>query len=124
MSQPIKAKTEIEFYLPPGTILVQKSEWDNLNDAIGRGEWKDFNWFKSKTGITKKEVLDDMILKPFRDELDVENGGFVHYPDCKGDPWKFLKLATENWLETNFNRVYRYRTNERLEVGKIKEESR
>lgn len=99
--------TTASLQLPEGYVVVLKADIEKLEKQIGRGEWKDIKWFKEKVGIKNSEKIDDLILRPFREELDAENGGFVHYPEGKGDPWAFLKSETEAWLDINFSRIFR-----------------
>ena len=55
------------------------------------------------TGL-KREKL-DTILKYYRDELDVKNGGPVKFPD--GGRWNFNKRKMKKWLEANHARIWR-----------------
>lgn len=91
---------------PPGFVLVLKADLEKLEESVGRGQWEDKKWFRSKVGIQNDDLLDKIIFRPFQDELDVENGGFVHYPVNSGDKWMFLKSKTEEWLEENFAKVF------------------
>ena len=105
MNQTIVANISIP--VPDGYVLVLKSEYQELESKVSQGEWKDLKWFKSKVGIQKQSKLDEMIFRPYKEELDAELGGFVHYPETSGDPWMFLKTETERWLEMNFSRVFK-----------------
>lgn len=102
-----KLTTTTQLLVPEGYVIVLKSELEEMTQQVGRGEWKDMKWFKSKVGIQRQDKLDEMIFRPFKDELDVESGGFVHYPEINGDPWMFHKSKTEAWLEQNFDRVFK-----------------
>lgn len=95
--------------IPEDKILVDKVEYLDLKEQASLGSLMSFKWFKEKTGIKRSEDLNKWILLPFRDELDFDTGGFVHYPEKQGDPWKFLKNPTEHWLEDNYGRVYQIR---------------
>lgn len=102
-----KFNTTSQVVLPEGYVMILKADLQALEEKVGRGEWKDKKWFKGKVGIQRDDKLDEMIFRPFRDELDAEKGGFIHYPQSNGDPWMFLKTETENWLEENFDRVFK-----------------
>ena len=92
---------------PEGYVLVLKADLVELEESVGRGEWKDLKWFKEKVGVKNEEKLNKLVFRPFKEELDVDNGGFVHYPVASGDPWMFHKIKTEKWLDENFDRVFR-----------------
>lgn len=102
-----KLETTQEITVPKGYIIVSKKDLEKIEEQVGRGEWKDMKWFKSKVGIQRQDKLEEMIFHPFKEELDIEHGGFVHYPEINGDPWMFHKRKTEDWLEENFDRVFK-----------------
>ncbi|MFL2028122.1 DUF771 domain-containing protein [Loigolactobacillus zhaoyuanensis] len=108
---------EIIIPVPDDLILVKKVEYETLKEQSALGSWLPLKWFKEKTGIKRNDDLNKWILLPFQEELDLNNGGFVHYPEVQGDPWKFLKNPTERWLENNIARVYQFRGQLRKEVS-------
>lgn len=95
---------EVKVAIPDDMVIIKKIEYQDLIDsvssqlvwsmkdcekAIGRSD----DWIKEK------------ILYPHRDKLDVLNGGFVKYPESKGQPWRFGAKRMSEWLENNLKEV-------------------
>jgi len=38
--------------------------------------------------------------------LDIENGGFVYYPEKKGERWCFIASRMEEFLEKHFRDIF------------------
>lgn len=70
---------------------------DELDDGVG-----DMKWLKVKIGIQSADVIKEIILYPFRRELE---GRIAYYPEGKGKPWRFNKQPMIRWLEENFERI-------------------
>lgn len=104
MNQMIDVQMSIP--VPADSIIIKKTEYQELVDSVNKGKWENLQWFKEKTGIYNLDNLKELILYPYKEVLDIENGGCVYYPEVQGKPYKFLKSKTENWLEENFDKVH------------------
>ena len=65
------------------------------------GKIETMAWFKEQVKMASEELLKERILYPYREELEE----FVRYPSGKGQPWKFHKNLTMQWIENNFDKV-------------------
>ena len=98
MAQTLDVKIEI----PETHILVKVEDYQRLLHEVSLGQAKDIEWLKVKTGIKSSDKLKERILYPFQKELQ----DFVHYPEGKGDSWRFKKNEMERWLDQNFKRIW------------------
>jgi phage pi2 protein 07 len=59
----------------------------------------------------KSDWIKENILYPsrFKKILDIDNGGFVYYPETKGQPWAFQVTKMAEFLEGNFQRIFQLR---------------
>jgi|SRR5699024_5472688 len=78
----------------------QKTEWMIMDDL------------KQKTNYSRDWLEKYVLNEPyFKKILDVNNGGFVHYPKTKGDQWKFEKNKMINFLDEYFSEIFvRYKS--------------
>jgi len=95
---------DITVSIPSDYVLIKKSDWDEAvgQKLIGK-QWtmKDLENHTNRSN----NWLKDNLLYPYRNELDIVLGGFVRYPNTKGQPWRFGALEMANWLEENKRRV-------------------
>jgi phage pi2 protein 07 len=58
---------------------------------------------KEKTGYSEDWLKENILLHPhYKPILDIENGGFVYYPEKKGERWCFIASRMEEFLEKHF----------------------
>lgn len=95
---------KVEINIPPDYVVIPQQEYLNLktNDLVGK-QWS-IGDLKEHTNRST-DWLKENILYPYRDELDVLNGGFVKYPESKGQPWRFGAKRMSEWLEENLKEV-------------------
>ncbi|SEP93166.1 protein of unknown function [Ignavigranum ruoffiae] len=67
------------------------------DDGVG-----DMKWLREKIGISSTDTIKEILLIPFKDELQ---GKLVFYSDVQGKPWRFNKQPLIKWLEENFERI-------------------
>lgn len=95
---------DISVSIPADYVLIKKEEWeDAVNQKLIGKQWtmKDLELHTNRS----HKWLKDNVLYPYRDELDIDQDGFVKYPDIKGQAWRFSALDMANWLEENKRRV-------------------
>lgn len=95
---------DITVSIPSDYVLIKRTEWDEAvsQKLVGR-QWtmKDLEAHTNRSNNWLKEN----VLYPYRNELDIAQGGFVRYPVVTGKPWRFSALDMANWLEENKRRV-------------------
>lgn len=93
---------QIQFDVPDNIVILSKEEHQKLLDSRDERVWIEFSDLTVLTGL--KRIKLDTILKRYRDELDVQHGGPVKYPD--GGKWSFEKDGIRKWLKENHARIW------------------
>lgn len=105
--QNVNAQT-ITVTIPATHVLISVEEKELLEntarDALLDGKWWSMKDLEASTGF-KYLWLRDNILYPFRSELDVDNGGPVHYPSSKAGKWTMNAKRMAEFLEENFAEI-------------------
>lgn len=106
MTQQLKA--EITIPIPSEFVLVSKVEYEQLKQNELSGVWWSMKDLEKRIG-KKQEWIKENILYPtrFRRMLDIENGGFVYYPERKGQTWAFLATKMSEFLEKHFADIWK-----------------
>ena len=95
-----------DYVMPEDLMVVNRKEFEKFqNKKIDEPVRGDKKWLKDKLDIHGEDKFNE-ILDTFRDELDMDEGGMIHYPARKGDPLAVIKKPFSEWLENNANRVY------------------
>ncbi|MFA9459001.1 DUF771 domain-containing protein [Halalkalibacter sp. AB-rgal2] len=93
--------------IPSDSVLISKVELEELKQKQLAGVY--WSMKDLEVRINKKhEWIKENILYPtkFREQLDVESGGFVFYPKSKGQTWSFHATKMAEFLENNFHRIF------------------
>lgn len=96
---------DITVAIPDDYILVKKVDWEEMVERQLMGKQWNMKDLREATGGRDVNWLKEHILYPYRDELDVKQGGFVRYPEASGVPWKFGAAKMSEWLESNLEKV-------------------
>lgn len=102
-----KLKAEIVIQIPKELVLIARVEYEELkqNELLGvYWSMKDLEKRINK----KSDWIKENILYPsrFKKNLDINNGGFVYYPETKGQPWAFQATKMAGFLEINFAKIF------------------
>ena len=93
--------------LPEDSVMIKKSEYEKLtSDYEARPAFETKAWLKKKIGITNEDKLYKRLLTPFQEELDMKNGGPIHYSTKSGDPMAIKVKQFEEWLDKNYRRIF------------------
>lgn len=95
---------QVEIPVPKDMILITKVEYEHMLDNAMKNRVWSMGDLEDATGRSNN-WLKENILYPYRDELDCLNGGFVKYPEKRGQPWKFGAVQMRQWLDDNIERV-------------------
>lgn len=82
--------------------LEYEAKIKELELASDYGAYGDSKWFLERTGIGTMATAKDIILFPFRRELE---GKIAYYPETNGQQYRFNKFRMNEWLEKNFERI-------------------
>lgn len=105
MTQQLEVNLTIQ--IPEDKILISKVELQELKEQQLLGVYWTMKDLEEKTG-KKHEWIKENILYPtkFRRMLDVKNGGFVFYPEKRGQTWSFHALKMAEFLDKYFNQIF------------------
>lgn len=93
--------------IPEHLVLVEKVEYEELQANSLQGVYWTMQDLENRIG--KKQVwIKENILYPqkFKKQLDVAVGGFVYYPQAKGEKWSFHATKMAEFLEDNFHTIF------------------
>ncbi|MFG3613321.1 DUF771 domain-containing protein [Rummeliibacillus stabekisii] len=93
--------------IPSDSVLISKVELLELKQAQLSGVYWSMKDLEKKVN-RKHEWIKENILYPtmFRKVLDVNSGGFVFYPQSKGQTWSFHAAKMAKFLDENFHRIF------------------
>lgn len=99
---------ELSIPIPDDSVLIKKVELQELKKQSLIGVYWTMRDLEERTG-KKHEWIKENILYPtrFRRILDVKNGGFVYYPEVRGQTWSFHALKMAEFLDKYFGEIFR-----------------
>lgn len=103
----MRLKTEVTINLPENLVVIERVEYEQLNQQSLIGRYWTMADLEERIG--KKQVwIKENILYPqkFKQQLDVMQGGFVYYPQAKGEKWSFHATKMAKFLEDNFYKIF------------------
>nr|WP_223820860.1 DUF771 domain-containing protein [Bacillus sp. S3] len=102
-----RIKAEVVITIPEDMVLLTRVEYDELKLNELSGVYWNMRELEKRTN-KKSEWIKENILYPerFRKILDIDNGGFVYYPETKGQHWAFQATKMAAFLDINFNRIF------------------
>lgn len=98
----------LDIPIPEDQVVISKVELQELQSQSLKGVWWTMQDLENRVG--RKQVwIKENILYPtrYKEILDVENGGFVHYPKRKGQTWSFQATKMADFLDAHFNQIFR-----------------
>lgn len=100
----IMQSLKVEVPVPKDMVLITKVEYESMLDQSLKNRVWTAKDLVEASGRSMK-WLKENVLYPYREELDYLNGGFVRYPEKKGQPWKFGAQQMKGWLDEHIDRV-------------------
>lgn len=65
--------------------------------------WWTMQDLEKVTGYSDDWLKENILLQPrFKKILDLDNGGFVYYPEKRGERWLFIASRMQEFLERHF----------------------
>ena len=93
---------ELAVPIPSDSILIKRAEYEEMEKDSLKGRQYKLKDLSARTGISTGE-LTRLFDKPRVKMLaNVENGGFVVYPEKQGSPYLFLASRTIEFIDTHF----------------------
>ncbi|MCM3024637.1 DUF771 domain-containing protein [Heyndrickxia ginsengihumi] len=97
----------IAISIPEDQIIISKVELEELKQQQLLGTYWSMKDLEKRVN-RKQEWIKEHILFPskFRKILDIEEGGFVFYPQKKGQTWSFHARYMATFLDDHFNQIF------------------
>jgi len=69
--------------------------------------WWNMQDLERATGYSDDWLKEKILLQPrYKQILDIDNGGFVYYPERRGEKWLFIASRMEEFLEKHFRDIF------------------
>ncbi|MFS8651430.1 MAG: DUF771 domain-containing protein [Caldibacillus sp.] len=70
--------------------------------------WWTMKDLEQVTGYCDDWLKQNILLQPrYKQILDIDNGGFVYYPEKRGEKWLFVASRMQEFLEKYFAEIFR-----------------
>jgi len=93
--------------IPENMVLISKVELQELERKSLEGVFWTMKDLEIRTNKKQEWLKRNILLKKkFKDELDVDNGGFVFYPSGSGQTWSFQANKMAKFLDDNFHKIF------------------
>lgn len=93
--------------IPADQVLISKVELEDLRKQELFGVYWSMKDLENRTNKKQDWLKENVLLVPrFKENLDVENGGFVYYPKKSGEKWSFLASEMSKFLDSNFYLIF------------------
>jgi phage pi2 protein 07 len=98
---------QLSISLPENLVVIERVEYEKFLNQDLKGQWWSMKDLEERTN-KKIEWLKENVLyvKRFKEVLDVNQGGFVYYPQGRGQCWSFQATRMSEFLEKNFASIY------------------
>lgn len=88
--QHLEAELSIKIPIPEEMILINKTRLKELEDNEFAGKIFTMKDFAERSNRSSKWLKDNILNNPqLVKKLNIENGGFVYYPNSQSDRWLF-----------------------------------
>lgn len=69
--------------------------------------WWNMQDLEKVTGYSDDWLKENILLQPrYKKILDLDNGGFVYYPEKRGEKWMFVSSRMQEFLEKYFADIF------------------
>ena len=105
MEQSIKIEAIIP--IPQDQVLINKVELERLQSLELTGKYWSMQDLEERINKKRDWIKENILYKPkFKKILDVNSGGFVYYPEKKGQNWSFQASKMATFLDENFTEIF------------------
>lgn len=106
MSQSLNVNLSVP--VPEDYVLVQKVEYKELKNQSLSGVYWTMKHLQKRVNKSDKWIKENILYPPrFKKILDINNGGFVYYPESQGQSWSFQANKMAQFLDKYFADIYR-----------------
>lgn len=69
--------------------------------------WWTMKDLENVTGYSDDWLKEKILFQPcYKKILDIDNGGFVYYPEKRGEKWMFIATRMQEFLEKYFSQIF------------------
>lgn len=105
MEQSLKVEAIIQ--IPADQVLISRIEFERLQSLELTGTYWTMQELEEKTNKKRDWLKDNLLYNPrFKKILDVKEGGFVYYPEKRGQTWSFQASKMARFLDDNFAEIF------------------
>jgi len=98
----------IQIPIPEDSILIKKVELQELQDQSLLGVYWSMKDLSKRIGKSDRWIKENILYQPrFKKVLDINNGGFVYYPESQGQTWSFQANRMANFLDKHFKTIFK-----------------
>lgn len=93
--------------IPEEYVLITKVEFEQLQQEKLSGQYWTMKDLEKRVGKEWRWIKDNILYPSrFKEILDVNNGGFVYYPEGRGKNWSFHASKMAQFLDDNFHLIF------------------
>ncbi|GKV69819.1 hypothetical protein NCCP2716_23170 [Sporosarcina sp. NCCP-2716] len=93
--------------IPADQVLISKIELEELRKQELSGVYWNMKDLEKRTNKGQQWLKENLLYKPrFKKELDCKSGGFVYYPEVRGETWSFHAGKMAKFLDKNFHLIF------------------
>lgn len=102
-----KLNVQLIIAIPESQIIIERLEFEALKKADLLGVYWSMVDLENRMGRKIDWIKQNVLYNPrFKSTLDTSCGGFVYYPQKKGEPWSMHALQMVKFLDENFNDIF------------------
>ncbi|WP_217594111.1 DUF771 domain-containing protein [Cohnella sp. GbtcB17] len=99
---------QLSIPIPADSVLISRVELDQLKQQELAGVYWSMKDLEQRLRRKDDWIKTNILYPPrFRNILDVEKGGFVFYPQAKGQPWSFQASKMAEFLDMRFGQIFK-----------------
>lgn len=100
-------QVNMKITIPEEYVLITKVEFEHLQQEKLSGQYWTMKDLEKRVGKEWRWIKDNILYSPrFKKILDVNNGGFVYYPEGRGKNWSFHASKMAQFLDDNFHLIF------------------
>lgn len=93
--------------IPADQVLISKVELEELQNNSLAGKYWNIKDLEQRTGRKVDWLKSNLLYVPkFKEILDSREGGFVYYPEARGQSWAFHAPKMAEFLDNHFRQIF------------------
>lgn len=98
---------ELSIKIPSEYVVIKKVELQELKRQSLSGVYWTMKDLIARVSKSDKWIKENILYPTkFKKKLDINNGGFVYYPESQGQTWSFQAAKMSKFLDDNFSKIY------------------